>query len=54
MKKIPLTKGFVALVDDEDYARVSQYKWCALTPGSLLRSPWRRSKGRVQSFWELC
>ena len=31
MKKIPLTKGFVALVDDEDYARVSQYKWCALT-----------------------
>jgi hypothetical protein len=27
MKKIPLTKGYVALVDDEDFARVSQHKW---------------------------
>ena len=29
MKQIPLTQGQVALVDDEDYERVSQYKWCA-------------------------
>jgi hypothetical protein len=28
MKSIPLTKGRVALIDDEDYERVSQYKWC--------------------------
>ena len=27
MKEIPLTKGMVALVDDEDYEKVSQYKW---------------------------
>lgn len=27
MKTIPLTKGYVALVDDEDFARVSVYKW---------------------------
>lgn len=27
MKEIPLTQGRVALVDDEDYERVSQLKW---------------------------
>jgi hypothetical protein len=30
MKTIQLTKGFVALVDDADFAAVSQYKWRAL------------------------
>ena len=29
MREIELTKGYVALVDDWDYARVSQYRWCA-------------------------
>lgn len=29
MKEIPLTKGRVALVDDEDYDAVSQFRWCA-------------------------
>lgn len=27
MKTIPLTKGKLALVDDEDFERISQYKW---------------------------
>ncbi len=31
MKEIPLTKGYVALVDDEDYERVAAFKWTALT-----------------------
>lgn len=29
MKIIPLTKGYKAIVDDEDYEKVSQYKWYA-------------------------
>lgn len=29
MREIPLTKGMVALVDDEDYARLNPYKWSA-------------------------
>lgn len=28
MKEIQLTKGYVALVDDEDIERVNQFKWC--------------------------
>jgi hypothetical protein len=28
MKTINLTKGYVAMVDDDDYARINQYEWC--------------------------
>ena len=34
MKTIPLTQDKVALVDDADYERVSQFKWCAYRPRS--------------------
>lgn len=30
MKEIRLTKGYVAMVDDEDFEKLSRYKWWAL------------------------
>lgn len=29
MKTVPLSQGFFALVDDEDFERVNQFKWSA-------------------------
>lgn len=37
MKEIPLTQGKVALVDDEDYDYISQWKWC-VTTGRAVRN----------------
>jgi len=36
-KEIPLTQGKVAIVDDEDFERLSQYKWCYATVGYAVR-----------------
>jgi AP2 domain-containing protein len=44
MKTITLTKGLTALVDDSDYAWLSQYKWCADSDGYAVRS--ERTNGR--------
>jgi hypothetical protein len=33
MKEIPLTRGKIALIDDEDFEVVSQYKWSAMKHG---------------------
>lgn len=48
MKKIPLTKGKVALVDDDDFAFLSQWKWCSDSKGYAFRSEKRSETGRLK------
>jgi hypothetical protein len=50
VKELPLTQGYVAIVDDEDYEDVSRYKWCAnrhpQQPGYVRAQRCFRSNGR--------
>jgi len=52
VKEIPLTHGCVALVDDEDYERVNQYKWCVTNSKTLPREKWyaKRCEGNRTYF----
>lgn len=44
MREVPLTRGRVALVDDEDYEEVARYKWCYMTAGYAARSVVKEKK----------
>lgn len=46
MKKIPLTQDKFALVDDEDYNYLNQWKWCAATK--------KRKDGKESIFYAIC
>lgn len=45
MKRIPLTQGKFAIIDDEDYERMNQYKWHAAKYGSNFYAA-RKLKGK--------
>jgi len=44
MKQIPLTQDMFAIVDDEDYEILSQYKWCAMKNGNVYYATRREKK----------
>jgi hypothetical protein len=46
VRYIPLTQGKYAIVDAEDYERVSRYKWCLSRSGNQLYAQ-RRSHGKT-------
>lgn len=45
MKRIRLSKGKFAIVDDSDYALLSQYPWC-YNGGYAIRSVWKDGKSQ--------
>lgn len=49
MKKIPLTQGKQAIVDDEDYGRLKQYKWHCLKQPVNFYAVRSKKKGRNQT-----
>lgn len=46
MRVIELTRGLVAIVDDEDFEALAQWRWCALTSGYANRKA-RMAEGNV-------
>ena len=47
MKEIPLTKGKVAIVDDEDFHLVSVYKWKFSNRGYAAKNYWENGKSKT-------
>lgn len=51
-REVPLTRGFVAIVDDEDFDRVSRFRWC-LQQGAKSRTAYatRREAPNSPKIW---
>lgn len=52
-KEIPLSQGLVALVDADDYERLSQWKWCAYRNRNVVYAVRRErgKKGKNSFIW---
>ncbi|HEY9285001.1 MAG TPA: AP2 domain-containing protein [Pyrinomonadaceae bacterium] len=47
MKVIPITKGQVVFVDDEDYAALTRWKWHRSSHGYVVRTPGGRKSREI-------
>ena len=54
MKTIPLTRGYSAIVDKEDYKKLAQHKWCVLIPRSgkpyAYRQGYKSTVGQIPMY----
>ena len=51
VKEIQLTRGLVALVDDEDFEWLSEYKWCAIPRRYMEKNKhWYAVRGRSRKL----
>jgi hypothetical protein len=53
MRVIELTKGYVAIVDDEDFERLAQYRWCYSNGYAVRRRPRELGGGRIFMHLEI-
>lgn len=49
MKQLTLTKGYFALVDEDDYYWVSQFNWCAIEIDGQVYARRSKKKGSLRS-----
>lgn len=49
MREIPLTKGYVALVDDDDYERLKRFNWTAAVRVTMVYA--KRREGPSATFY---
>lgn len=47
MKFIKLTKGYETIIDNEDYAELSKYKWCACVKPNRVYAQRRNSENKI-------
>ena len=50
MREIKITRGFVTIVDDEDYDRLSKYHWCYHGGGDAARGYHENGKVHIEKM----